>query len=103
MFQIDLEDRVFDAVFAYGEQVMPERPVQDAVRELLVQATANDARDGAIRGARIQAYREARDTIFSEIATRLAELARSFGVRGFADQGEEPLAPPANNAVGESL
>jgi len=74
-FTLDLNDAIFDPVFAYAQATAPERSIQDTVRELLVQATSEDARDGAIRGARMQAYREARALVFDEMSQKLKEIS----------------------------
>ena len=75
---IDLDDPRFDAVFAYALETGADRPVQDAIRDLLLQATAELAVNPAILTARRQALKEARQLIGREIWRFLHELARDF-------------------------
>jgi hypothetical protein len=84
-FTLDLNDAIFDPVFAYAMATGPERSIQDTVRELLVQATTEDARDGAIRGARMQAYREARTLVFEEMSQKLKEVSALLKLRAMPD------------------
>ena len=100
-FGLDLHDAIFDPVFDYAEATAPERPIQDTIRELLLQAVANDARDGAIRGAKIQAYREAQRAIMTEAAEFLRNLADRLHVKSLGDTGNVQVGPAAHS-VGES-
>lgn len=68
---VDLDDPRFDPVFVYAVEVAPERPVQDTLRDLLLQAIALDAKDGAVRSARRQAYREAREYALKTLGAAL--------------------------------
>ena len=77
-FTMDLNDPVFDPVFTYALATSPDRPVQDAVRELLLQAVAADQGDGAVRAARMAAYREARHAVFGEINEMFRQLLVRF-------------------------
>jgi hypothetical protein len=75
---VDLEDSRFDGVFSYAVAVGPDRPVQDAIRELLLQALAAEAVNPAIRAGRLAAYADARDRVIGATREFLRELARDL-------------------------
>lgn len=77
---VDLDDDRFDPVFRYAMATNPDRPVQDAIRDLLLQAVEADAKDGTIRAARRQAYIEARNQAFLKLSTFLRHLAAETDV-----------------------
>ena len=88
---LDLDDERWDPVFKYAAETAPDRPVQDGIRDLLLQAIAENAVNGAILAARQQAYAEARDHVAREIWNFLRKLARDL-----------QLAPLPGEAVGPS-
>jgi hypothetical protein len=75
VINVDLDDPRFDPVFQYAADVAPERPIQDSLRDLLLQAVALDAKDASIRDARRQAFREARDYSLRALGTALRQIA----------------------------
>jgi hypothetical protein len=79
-FNLDLNDAAFDPVFQYATQTSPDRPIQDTVRELLLQAAAFDAENGAVRAARLQAYRETRREMNSRLGAALREIASALEI-----------------------
>lgn len=100
-FGLDLHDHVFDPVFAYANAANPERPIQDAIRELLLQAVAQDARDGSIRAARIQAYREAQREIMIASSDFLRELAKRFELKALGDSANVTIGDTPVNEIGD--
>jgi hypothetical protein len=98
-FGLDLDDAIFDPVFAYAMATGPDRPVQEAVRELLVQATAANALDGAILGARTQAYRETRNAIYIEIASVLKAIAARMELSQIPDSDYSTAGPGPENCI----
>jgi len=80
-FTLDLHDAAFDPVFHYATQTSPDRPIQDTVRELLLQAVALDAENGAVRAARLQAYRETRRELNSRLGSAIREIANALEIQ----------------------
>jgi len=78
VLNVDLEDSRFDPVFTYAVAVGPDRPAQDAIRELLLQALATEAVNPAIRAGRLAAYADARDRVLTATREFLHELARDL-------------------------
>lgn len=95
---IDLDDPRFDPVFRYALETQPDRPVQDAIRDLLLQATAADQANPAIREARMQAFRETKTRILSEIAPFLHRFAHELELE---TTGAEPVGAQPGNFVDE--
>jgi hypothetical protein len=91
---VDLEDSRFDSVFSYAVAVGPDRPVQDAIRELLLQALAAEAVNPAIRAGRLAAYADARDRVITATREFLRELARDLELEPAA--GETSGIQPGN-------
>jgi hypothetical protein len=78
VISVDLDDPQYDPVFAYALETGPDRPVQDAIRDLLLQALAVNAADTSIRNARRLAYLDARNRAASAIFAFMKGLAREF-------------------------
>lgn len=78
VIQVDLDSGLYDPVFEYAAATAPDRPVQDAIRDLLLQAVAADAKDAAIRAARAQALTEVRDYCAREIWIFLRKLGENL-------------------------
>jgi hypothetical protein len=93
---IDLEDPRFDPVFAYAVATGPDRPVQDGIRDLLLQATAEIASNPAILAARQQALAEARVHVAKEIWAFLNKLAADLRL---APIEGEPIGVQAGNLI----
>ncbi|HUI23291.1 MAG TPA: hypothetical protein VLY82_02745 [Nitrososphaerales archaeon] len=72
---LDLNDSAYQGVFEYAQAVCPDRPVQEAIRDLLLQALGSNPEGGAIRAARIQAYREIRDRMYRDLGVFLKSLS----------------------------
>ena len=89
---IDLEDGRFDPIFSYAVAVGPDRPVQDAIRELLMQAIEVEALNPAIRAGRKAAFTEVRNTVVSATKAFLRQLARDleFQPAGTETTGIQP-------------
>ena len=101
VMSLDLHDGAFDPVFAYAAQVAADRPVQDVVRELVLQAISLDAGSAAVRAARSQAYREAKRDVLSRISAHLRILAVELDLEpaGSAEgpQPENYIAPAGDS------
>lgn len=96
---VRLEDPRYDPVFQYAVETAPDRPVQDAIRDLLLQAISPSAMDGAIRAARMQAYAEARDRVTREVWGFLRQLARTLELEGTSESTAS--TPQQGNRIGE--
>lgn len=93
---VDLDDARFDPVFAYAVATGPDRPIQDAIRDLLLQAVAENAENTAIRNARMHAYLDARNRAGSALFTFLKGLAAEFE---HDTAGSEPIGVQAGNSI----
>ena len=98
---VDLDDPRFDPVFEYALATGPDRPVQDGIRDLLLQATAADAANPAIRAARQQALMEARNYVARAIWVFLNQLTKDLQLRPIA--GEPAGAEPTNTISADAL
>lgn len=95
VINVDLDDPRFDPIFVYAVEVAPERPVQDTLRDLLLQAIALDAKDGAVRSARRQAYREAREYALKTLGAALKRMEADLDTSRFTGQSLDTL--PSDN------
>jgi hypothetical protein len=92
-----LEDPMFDSVFKYALETAPDRPVQDAIRDLLLQAIAADAANGAIRVARMMAFRETRARTLTACAGFMRHLAEELQAE--AAGATETATPQLENRI----
>ena len=83
---VNLDDSAFDPVFAYAANTAPDRPVAEAIRDLLLQAVALDAANPALRTARMQAYGDARRRVNGTIAAALRQLAQELELEPVGDE-----------------
>lgn len=97
---VDLHDPAFEAVFTYAEQTGPDRPVQDAIRELLLMAVSPEVVGGATRAAQIAAYREARRDAFRELQEMFKTLAARCEGSALLAPSEAPMQ---ENVVGAEV
>lgn len=93
--QVYLEDERYDPVFRYALETAPDRPVQDAIRELLLLAVAADAKDASIRAGRMQAYREAHEHVISKLIRFLNQLRTELEL----DPVGSETQPQAGNTI----
>ena len=93
---VDLDDERFDPVFAYALATGPDRPIQDAIRDLLLQATAADAANPAIRAARNQALMEAREIVTRRIWGFLNQIKSELQLQPIAG---EPAGSASTNTI----
>jgi hypothetical protein len=96
VINIDLDDPRFDPVFAYAVACGPDRPVQDGIRDLLLQAVSVNAENTAIRNARHAAYTEARNGLTSRLFLFLKTLAAEYEN---APAGSENVGVDAGNMI----
>lgn len=96
---VDLDDPRFDPVFAYAVEVAPENPVQDSIRDLLLQAVAMNASDSTIREAHRQAYRDVQQRVTIALRESCREIAHELELDPVGSEfgGVEPV-----NFIGEA-
>lgn len=75
VINVDLEGERFDPIFRYATAVNPDRSVQESIRDLLLQAVADEPMNVAIREAKMQAYRETTERIRKDLSLALRQLA----------------------------
>lgn len=96
---ISLEGDRFDPIFTYAQATAPDQPVQDAIRDLLLQAVSDDPILAAVRQAKIVAHREAKLRIHKDVAAKLREIAVELEIEPLGD--EALTLPTTGNVIGE--
>ena len=93
---VDLEDSRFDPVFQYAVTVgHDDNPVQDAIRDLLLQATSDSAALATVAAAHRRAYRDESNKVRTEIMHAIREVAVRLGF----EAPTELSAAPENTFV----
>jgi hypothetical protein len=100
--KLDLTDAAFDAAFEYAAQTNPDRPT-DAIRELVLQAIAADEKNGAIRAARLTAFKEVKRELYREVNEALRSLMKRFDdpslVSGESTPSLDNYVPPSEKGL----
>lgn len=94
---VDLEGERFDPIFQYATAVAPDRSVQESIRDLLLQAVADEPVNAAVREARRQAFAEVRERALLEVRRFFVELAISLDLEPVTNEARSQ--PPVENRI----
>ncbi len=98
VISVDLEGERFDPIFKYATAVNPDRSVQESIRDLLLQAVADEPMNAALREARRQVYREVKERVLRDITGFLRQLAGELELEPIAEDVSN-LPEPGNRII----
>ena len=86
-----------------SNRLAPDRPVQDGIRDLVLQATAMNAKDATILAAHMQAYREARDLLLAAVGRFLKQLQAELAIESVNSDVADSQAQAGNTISADAF